>query len=122
MNEEKITLIADNRLQNSIKSNSLVRIEDYSLLIYQSCYSIYIILLSVGRITSSEEKVVLELRVKRSILFLCRVTFLSTLTYVIARVFSKRGFHLGLQPFWNPLLSKFVLKSVRYTPFPQQSM
>ena len=28
-----------------------------------------------------------------------------------------QGFHLGLQPFQNPLLSKFVLKSVRYTTF-----
>ena len=47
MNKEKITLIVGDRLQDSIKSSSLVRIKDYSLLIYQSCHFIYIILLSL---------------------------------------------------------------------------
>ena len=47
MNKEKITLIVSNRLQNSIKSSSLVRIENCPLLIYQSCHFIYIILLSL---------------------------------------------------------------------------
>ena len=46
----------------------------------------------VGRLSSSEEKVVLEflwLKVKRYLyIFLCYVTLLCTLTYVIARVFS----------------------------------
>ena len=42
-----MTLIASNRLQNSIKNSKLVRIEDCSLLIYQSSHFIYIILLSL---------------------------------------------------------------------------
>ena len=47
MNKEKITLIVGNRLQDSIKSSSLVKIEDCPLLIHQSSYFIYIILLSL---------------------------------------------------------------------------
>jgi len=47
MNKEKMTLIVGNRLQDSIKSSSLVKIEDCSLLIHQSCHFIYIILLSL---------------------------------------------------------------------------
>ena len=47
MNEEKMTLIVGNRPQDSIKSSSLVRIEDCPLLIHQSSHFIYIILLSL---------------------------------------------------------------------------
>ena len=42
-----MSLIVSNRLQDSIKSSSLVRIENCPLLIHQSCHFIYIILLSL---------------------------------------------------------------------------
>ena len=42
-----MTLIVGNRLQDSIKSSNLVRIEDCPLLIHQSCHFIYTILLSL---------------------------------------------------------------------------
>jgi len=37
-------------------------------------------------------------------------------------IYTRQGFHLGLWPFLNPLLIKFVLKSVCYTPFLQHSV
>jgi len=47
MNEKNVILIVDNRLQDSIKSSSLFKVEDCSLLIYQSCHFICIILLNL---------------------------------------------------------------------------
>jgi len=36
-------------------------------------------------------------------------------------MYKQQGFHLGLWPFLNPLVIKFVLKSVCYAPFLQWS-